>query len=102
MAWRRPGDKPLSEPLVVIGIDHDTVCAGVVCAATPGTARVGPAVAWLLAADRMSVQFLFYHENEAIHSDESRDDHDDKLPCSNALAGNVIVMMKPSIDTVSE
>ena len=27
--------------LQVIGIDHDTVCAGVVCAATPGTARVG-------------------------------------------------------------
>ena len=25
----------------VIGIDHDTVCAGVVCAATPGTALVG-------------------------------------------------------------
>ena len=30
MAWRRPGDKPLSEPVIVIGIDHDTVCAGVV------------------------------------------------------------------------
>ena len=30
---------------MVIGIDHDTVCAGVVCAATPGTARVVPAVA---------------------------------------------------------
>ena len=29
MAWCRPGDKPLSEPMVVIGIDHDTVCAGV-------------------------------------------------------------------------
>ena len=28
-----------------IGIDHDTVCAGVVCADTPGTARVEPAVA---------------------------------------------------------
>ena len=33
------------QPLYNIGIDHDTVCAGVVCAATPGTARVGPAVA---------------------------------------------------------
>ena len=30
---------------MVIGIDDDTVCAGVVCAATPGTARVEPAVA---------------------------------------------------------
>ena len=30
---------------VIIGIDNDTVCAGVVCAATPGTARVEPAVA---------------------------------------------------------
>ena len=35
---------------MVIGIDHDTVCAGVVCAATPGTARVEPAVARPLAA----------------------------------------------------
>ena len=35
---------------MVIGIDHDTVCAGVVCAATPGTARVVPAVARPLAA----------------------------------------------------
>ena len=32
-----------------IGIYHDTVCAGVVCAANPGTARVGPAVARPLA-----------------------------------------------------
>ena len=31
--------------MYIIGIDHDTVCAGVVCVATPGTARVGPAVA---------------------------------------------------------
>ena len=30
---------------MVIGIDYDMVCAGVVCATTPGTARVGPAVA---------------------------------------------------------
>ena len=30
MAWRRSGDKPLYESLVIIGIDHDTVCAGVV------------------------------------------------------------------------
>ena len=50
----------------------------------------------------MSGQFLFYHENEAIHKDKSRDDHDDEPPCWNALAGNAIVMMKASIDTVSE
>ena len=50
----------------------------------------------------MSDQFLFYHENEAIHNDKSRDDHDDEPPCWNALAGNAIVMMKASIDTVSE
>ena len=55
---------------VVIGIDHDTVCTGVVCAATPGTAR-----------DRMSGQFLFYHENGAKHNDKSCDDHDDEPPC---------------------
>ena len=53
------------------------------------------------SADRMSGQFLFYHENEAIHNDKSRDDHDDEPPCWNALAGNAIVMMKASIDTVS-
>ena len=54
------------------------------------------------SADRMSGQFLFYHENEAIHNDKSRDDRDDEPPCWNALAGNAIVMMKASIDTVSE
>ena len=53
-------------------------------------------------ADRMSGQFLFYHEHEAIFNDKSRDDHDDEPPCWNALAGNAIVMMKASIDTVSE
>ena len=53
------------------------------------------------SSDRMSGQFLFYHENEAIHNDKSRDDHDDEPPCWNALAGNAIVMMKASIDTVS-
>ena len=107
------------------------VCAGVVCAATPGTARVGPAGAAATAqhewgrpsggragrpheccagsgstnhdsADRMNGQFLFYHENETIHNDKSRDDHNDEPPCWNALAGNAIVMMKASIDTVSE
>ena len=30
MAWCRPGVKPLSESAMVIGIDHDTICAGVV------------------------------------------------------------------------
>ena len=50
----------------------------------------------------MSGQFLFYHENEAKHNDKSRDDHDDEPPCWNALADNAIVMMKASIDTVSE
>ena len=77
---------------MVIGIDHDTVYAGVVCVATPGTARVGTAVARPLgaapagstnhdSADRMSGQFLFYHENEAKHNDKSRDDHDYEPPC---------------------
>ena len=53
------------------------------------------------SADCMSGQFQFYHENEAIHNDKLRDDHDDEPPCWNALAGNAIVMMKASIDTVS-
>ena len=50
----------------------------------------------------MSGQFLFYHENEAIHKDKSRDDHDDEPPFWKELAGNAIVMMTASIDTVSE
>ena len=50
----------------------------------------------------MSGQFLFYHENEAMYNDKSRDDHDDEPQCWNALADNVIVMMKASIDTASE
>ena len=92
-----------------IGIDHDTVCAGVVCAATPGTARVEPVVAFGRtgrpheccagngstnhnSADRMSGQFLVYHENEAIHNDKSRDEYDDEPSCWNFLAGNAIVM----------
>ena len=54
------------------------------------------------STDRMSSQFLFYHENKAIHNDKSRDDDDDEPPCWNALAGNAIVLMKASIDTVSE
>ena len=81
----------------VIGIDHDTVCAGVVCAATLGTARVGRPSRGRLrprrpaheccagsgstnhdSADRMSGQFLFYHENETKHNDKSRDDQDDE------------------------
>ena len=63
-----------------------------VCAATPGTARVGRPSRGRLrprrpaheccagsgstnhdCADRMSGQFLFYHENEAKHNDKSRD-----------------------------
>ena len=50
----------------------------------------------------MSDQFLFYHKNEAIHNDKSRNDHDDEQPCWNTLAGNANVMMEASIDTVSE
>ena len=54
------------------------------------------------SADRMSGQFLFYHENEATQNDKSRDDHDLEPPCWNALAGKAIVMMEASIDTVPE
>ena len=45
---------------------------------------------------------FYYYENEAIHNDKSRDDHDDEPPCWSTLAGKAIVMMKESIDTVSE
>ena len=84
---------------MVIRIDHDTVCAGVVCAATPGTALVGRSSRGCAgrpheccagsgstnrdSADRTSGQF---HENEAIQNDKSRDDDDDEPPCWNALA----------------
>ena len=72
-----------------IGIDHDTVCAGVVGTAI-GTARVVPAVARPLAAapagttsavpdcstnhdsaDRISGQFLFYHDHSFTKSKEN-------------------------------
>ena len=105
----------------IIGIDHDAVCAGVVCChsrhSTSDAGRRAAACARASrlheccagsgstnhdSADRKSGQFLFYHENEATHNDKSRDDHDDEPPCWNALAGNAIVMMKASIETVSE
>ena len=46
------------------------------------------------SADRMSGQFLFYHEHEAIHNDNSHDDYDDEPPCWTALAGNASVWWK--------
>ena len=110
----------LTKRALFIGIDHDTVCAGVVCADTPGTARVVSAVAQPrrpaprvlcragVAAQTTTAQTVwvvnFYStmKNEAIHNDKSRDDHDDEPPCWNALADNVIVMMKASIDTALE
>ena len=83
------GEGRMNEFCTVKGIDHDTVCAGVVCAATPGTARMGRPSRGRLrprrpaheccsgsgstnhdSADRMSGQFLFYHEkkqNTTIH-----------------------------------
>ena len=95
--WQARESTGMFGNLMAIGIDHDTVCAGVVCAATPGTARVGRPSRGRLrprrpaheccagsgstnhdSADRMSGQFLFYHENEAKHNDKSRDDHDDE------------------------
>ena len=54
------------------------------------------------SADSMSGEFLFYHRNIALHNDKSHDDHDDETPCWTALAGNAIVMMKASIETVFE
>ena len=111
-----------ASPRFVIGFDHDTVCAGVFCAATPGTARVETAVVRSLAAAPAGptsavpgvaaqtttaqtvwvVNFYFTTKTKQIHNDKSRDDQDDEPPCWNALAGNAIVMMKASIDTVSE
>ena len=54
------------------------------------------------SADHMSGQFLFDHEKKAVHNDKSHSDHDDEPTCWNALAGNAIVVMKASLDTVSE
>ena len=53
------------------------------------------------SADRMSGQFLFYHENEAMHNDKSCDDHDDEPPCWNALADNVTIVSGSHIDDVT-
>ena len=97
------------------------VCAVVVCAATPSTAQVEPAATWPLAAAPASSTSAvpgvaaqttteqtvwvvnFYSTTKTKqYTTISRDDHDDEPPCWNALADNVIVMMKASIDTVSE
>ena len=89
----------LQQSTYSIGIDHVTQAAARrpahSCCAGSGSTNHS-------SADRMSGQFLFYHENEAKYNDKSRDDHDDEPPCWNALADNAIVMMKASIDTVSE
>ena len=96
---------------VVIGIDHDKVCAVVVCAATPGTARgratAGPTSAVPgVAAQTTTAQTVwvvnFYFTTKTKHNDKSSDDHDDEPLCWNALAGNAIVMMKASKDTLPE
>ena len=76
--------------------------SGLCCHSRHSTSGAGRGSTNHSSADRMSGQFLFYYENEAIHNDKSCDDHDDEPPCWNALAGNTIVMMKASIDTVSE
>ena len=92
MAWRRPGDNPLSEPMMVIGIDRDTVCAGVVgtairhstsyacrrataccagrrAAAPAGTTNAVPDCSTNHdSADRISGQFLFYHDHDFTKS----------------------------------
>ena len=92
MAWRRSDDNPLSEPMMVIGIDRNTVCAGVVvtairhstgCAGRRATAccagRRAAAPAGTTSAvpdcstnhdsaDRISGQFLFYHDHNFTKS----------------------------------
>ena len=99
------------------------VCAGVVCAATPGTARGGPAITRPLAAapagptsavpgvaaqttttQTVWVVNIYFTTKTKQHTknDKSCDDHDHEQPCWNTLAGNAIVMMKASIDTVPE
>ena len=79
----------------VIGIGHDTVCAGVVCAVPGVSAQTTPAqTAWVVN--------FYSTTKQAVHNDKYRDDHDDEPPCWNALADNAIVMMKASIDTMSE
>ena len=83
MAWRRSGDKPLSEPMMVIGIDPDTVCAGVIgtairhstscagrrAAAPAGTTSAVPDCSTNHdCADCISGQFLFYHDHNFTKS----------------------------------
>ena len=108
--------------LLIIGIDHDTVCAGVVCAATYGTARVEPAVAQPLAASPASptsaVPGVAAQTTTAqtagvvnFYSTTKTKQYTTINPATimtmsrhawNALADNAIVMMKASIETVSE
>ena len=77
------GNKPLFELLMVIGIDHDAVCAGVVgtairhstsydgrrAAAPAGTTSAVPDCSTNHdSADRISGQFLFYHDQNFTKS----------------------------------
>ena len=70
----------IAESTKVIGIDHNTVCTGVVCAVRPHECCAGVATNHNCAG-HMSGQFLFYHENEAIHCDKC---NDDEPPCWHA------------------
>ena len=77
------GSEPLPEPMLTIGIDHDTVCAGVVgtairnstscagrrAAAPAGTTSAVPDCSTNHdSADRISGQFLFYHDHNFTKS----------------------------------
>ena len=71
MAWRRPGNKPLSEPMMVIGID--TKIEGIVVSPTTWEAHHSPRVKPEGCGDlprslvtpqwpTSRYQFLFYHD----------------------------------------
>ena len=80
--WRHRSESTLAQ-VMAIGIDHDTVCAGVVgtaiqhstscagrCAAAPaGTTSAVPDCSTNHSnADRISGQFLFYHDHNFTKS----------------------------------
>ena len=48
---------------------------------------------------QMRGYFLFYHQNDAINAEKSRND---ETPSGNILAGNEIVLMKTAIETATQ
>ena len=55
MAWRRPGDKPLSEPMMVRSLTH-------ICVTRPQWVNSKPCIADLLCSDASKINFQLYQQ----------------------------------------